>query len=386
LNSVAAQRPAAWFEYFNELGCPTRVLTSTYISFANEQKGVFRVRTDLYGKKSGLFLAFRKLRSFFEVWLPFIYPAASRYSGLISNAEKLIKSERPDVLIATGEPFVLFGITKHLSEKFQIPWVADYRDPWTNTLSSKIPLIFRKIQISAEKRWILQAKLLTTASPSYKDKIFEATKHPSIEVVYNGHNIKKLPPRRSVQKKFRIAYSGRLYDHQPIEKIVNAFCRFLEVHEPASSNIEFIFFGLADWPSQVKRIKQLAGKHKRFFKFLNQKPYDDYIGELSLCQLFILISKKDIGWLNAKVFDYLSLPGEILLYPPEDGVLNKILLKAKKGKIAKDLSDIQSIISNLYDEYINGKDQHYPLQINNFSRKNEAEKMISILKKALSSA
>lgn len=42
-----------------------------------------------------------------------------------------LTAEDVDVILATGSPFSVFSLAKHLSERLSRPYVLDYRDPWT---------------------------------------------------------------------------------------------------------------------------------------------------------------------------------------------------------------------------------------------------------------
>jgi glycosyltransferase involved in cell wall biosynthesis len=43
---------------------------------------------------------------------------------------RLAKTERPDVILATGAPWTSLLVGRDLAERFGIPFVADFRDPW----------------------------------------------------------------------------------------------------------------------------------------------------------------------------------------------------------------------------------------------------------------
>ncbi|NCG29740.1 MAG: hypothetical protein GWP27_04630 [Bacteroidetes bacterium] len=47
------------------------------------------------------------------------------------KAIELIKKDRPDVIITTGPPHSTHLVGQRLHKMFDIPWVADFRDPWT---------------------------------------------------------------------------------------------------------------------------------------------------------------------------------------------------------------------------------------------------------------
>ena len=49
---------------------------------------------------------------------------------LYNKAVKFLNREKVDVVITTGEPFILFKYGFLLKKKFGIKWIADYRDGW----------------------------------------------------------------------------------------------------------------------------------------------------------------------------------------------------------------------------------------------------------------
>ena len=43
-----------------------------------------------------------------------------------------LKKNKVDVLISTGPPHSMHLIAKKIKEKFNLPWLADFRDPWSD--------------------------------------------------------------------------------------------------------------------------------------------------------------------------------------------------------------------------------------------------------------
>ena len=80
-----------------------------------------------------------------------------------------------DLIIASGEPFILFKYANKLSRKHNTPWVADYRDGWTTNQEDKTLSFQEKVMLNFYKRkeanYLKNVKLITTASPSYKIKL-----------------------------------------------------------------------------------------------------------------------------------------------------------------------------------------------------------------------
>ena len=68
-----------------------------------------------------------------------LHPAVKRYS-------RLARDEYPDVVFATGGPWTSLLIGKALAKQFQVPFVADLRDPWTCNpyIEIRSPFLFQR--------------------------------------------------------------------------------------------------------------------------------------------------------------------------------------------------------------------------------------------------
>ena len=81
-------------------------------------------------------------------WIPFA----------VSDGLKIINDHQIDMIFSSSPPQTINLIAKKLSKKTGIPWVADYRDPWTdafwqeggsarNIISQKIDKYFERLCI-----------------------------------------------------------------------------------------------------------------------------------------------------------------------------------------------------------------------------------------------
>lgn len=59
-----------------------------------------------------------------DTWLPFFW---LKFNQIIEIVEQI----QPEVLWSTGDPWSGHWLGKRLCERFAVPWVADFRDPWT---------------------------------------------------------------------------------------------------------------------------------------------------------------------------------------------------------------------------------------------------------------
>ena len=70
-------------------------------------------------------------------------------------------TENPvDVIISTGPPHSMHLIAQQLKESFDIPWMADFRDPWTDLYYNKE---FFQLGFAKRKNKRLEEKVLKSA-------------------------------------------------------------------------------------------------------------------------------------------------------------------------------------------------------------------------------
>ena len=87
------------------------------------------------------------------------------------NARRILEKEKFDLIIATAEPFATFYYAYKLSNEYQVPWAADYRDLWTETRYKLNPVLKFMMQIR-ERKIVANASFIITVSENLK-KIIE---------------------------------------------------------------------------------------------------------------------------------------------------------------------------------------------------------------------
>ena len=71
-----------------------------------------------------------------SIWIRgnFFIPDARRFwiKPSVKYLSRYLNDNPVDLIISTGPPHSMHLIAMHLKGKTQIPWLADFRDPWTN--------------------------------------------------------------------------------------------------------------------------------------------------------------------------------------------------------------------------------------------------------------
>ena len=131
---------------------------------------------------------------------------------LYKAANQYLKKNEVDAIIATGEPFVLFHYASLLSKKYNIPWIADYRDPWTQNNKRGDNIIRRLWDNFLETKTLKNAAFITTVSALFKAEIRTKIKKKHIHIIANGFISEyfKNPEQLKTNQKLVICYMGSI--------------------------------------------------------------------------------------------------------------------------------------------------------------------------------
>ena len=401
-NSIGGQRPYAWYKYFKEFGYEPIVVTRhwdesinhpiDYIKPSKNQtafieqhpegviyRAAFRpnLRDKLILKyEMNKHVLIRKGLSMFYMLVEFLIAGFDNRKTIHLLAQQAMKEHKVDLIIATGEPFILFNYAAALSKQFTVPWVADYRDGWsTNHNRSGIE---KKYYSIIEKRILATAWVVTAASQEFSDELHIFLKR-KVSVSLNGYFHEKFDLSGSSvkQDKFIISFAGTLYPYQPIEMFAKGFALFFSKY---NKDIVLKFIGVNFYPDQVSRIKQAFAGYGQLLECTDRLPHDETVQLLNQSSLLLLPANSSHPQIYAKVFDYLALRKNIVLFKSDGGSLHKIISETHSGLICNTAEEIALALEKMYEEW---KENGYVVcnstGIEKYSRKNQTRLLVEKL-------
>lgn len=395
--SIGAQRPYSWCRYLPEYGITTDVVTVVPNVEEKSFNGLkspnpnscevlrvpikWNVRDYLLENFGESWLNyFRKFFSLIQMTTPFLSSLLDEKHNMLKVARRRLSSSKYDLIIATGEPFILFKYAQKLSDTYGIPWVADYRDPWSHNLmqygDTVMRLLGRYFFRPIEKKIVSKATCITTASPSYSKKIEEIFLNKRIQTILNGYYEPLFSKQREKAKKdiFTIIYAGRIYPHQELEVFLEGFRKFSALKEDA----KVVFLGVESDSVALKRLRRYALDDK--VVTTAWLPHNKVIESIEGASVLLLLSRKNADWLNAKVFDYLRAGNPILLTTDDEGILSSIIEECKAGRAAKNSNEVSSLLEEYYLDWISGElTNTKPINIEQYSRQAQTAKLASLV-------
>ena len=126
--------------------------------------------------------------------------------------KKYLKSNPVDAIISTGPPHSMHLIAKKLHKKFNIPWIADFRDPWTDIDFYKDLRLTKwadRIHHRMEKSVLLSANEIVTVGNHCAQGLKKICGR-DIKIITNGYdfNIDELNNNTKLTDKFTLSHIG----------------------------------------------------------------------------------------------------------------------------------------------------------------------------------
>lgn len=412
-HSIGAQRPNSWYRYFKQFGVQPTVITRHWevIQDASERNFTSKIqethtqveeegktilvpyRANIRDKmimKYGLnkFVLLRKVLSLLinvGQYYSFMFDALS---PIYKAAKDELDQEKYDVIITTGEPFVLFRHAALLSAQYNIPWVADYRDGWTTmehiTYYNRLEKFFLKYVFKRiEKNLLSNVALITTASPNYKTALEELHQGKRVEVIYNGYDDDLIELEDNVETEtefFKLAYPGTLYPYQPIEIFLEGLKLFKK--QKPDLKLKVFFYGMNFNEPQKNRVLQASEESiQEHLVFTGKVPKAELYRITQNTHLFILLGHKSVKALAGKLFDYLLLQRQILFVQPDEGPQQTILEQCETGLFCEDAEKVCSYLEKYYEAWENRESFQYEAKgYQQFSREVQAERMVGLIR------
>lgn len=381
-NSVGSKRPYGWYKNLKEHGLYPIVITRDwdcskkldieYVSSTNINESYSR--TDEYG--SVVYCPFKAnirdkiilkygydkysfLRKFFTLFysvFQYVSFVFDNKSTIYYEARKFLEQEDVDIIVASGEPFVLFRYANKLSEEFNIPWVADYRDGWSLNyelaFKSKIEKFIGKVFFSYfEKKLVKTSEFIVTVSEPLA-KGTEQAFNKKGNVIRNGYDSDAFDCISLESEKntsFTIAYSGKFYPYQRLDIFAKGLKLFLDENPKAKINLAL--YGPEVNPIQKSFVTKYLSEFRSITKTTNRLDYFTLIKELSKADLLLLLANESIDGSCTKVYDYLALKKRILLSVNDHSTLEQLLKETNSGMIAENENDVFTFISDSYKEW-----------------------------------
>ncbi|HEX5625590.1 MAG TPA: glycosyltransferase [Saprospiraceae bacterium] len=236
-----------------------------------------------------------------------------------------------DLIVSTGPPHSAQLIARKLKRRLRIPWLADFRDPWTQIY------FFDQLKLSGPAKWMhkrLEASVLreadrvVTVSRECQTGLEQCSGRP-VEVITNGYEPFELPEIRKQDDKWIMLYSGVLSLDRNPSVFWKSLETFLERHPVYKDRFELQLIGNID-KAIVDQLR--VGGLKDHFQFMPSMPHAKLQHYLARADLLLMIGvPHHKGVITGKFFEYLFLRKPIVSISPDGSDVEPILEETGSG-------------------------------------------------------
>lgn len=306
------------------------------------------------------------------------YPFAKR-KGLA-----VIKNENIQLIYSCSPPHSVQLIAKVLARKSNLPWLADFRDPWSSIVAYQgqhRSFITRYIDKRLEKSVLKNANHIVVTSQGLKDKLVNSyrLKEDGVTVITNGFDKRKDEVIDSVKmsEELKIFYAGNL----SVVRIPYILLDALEkINNKAKiKNVKFYIAGKAcdDFWNIVKE-KQI----EHMIVFLGYISHQEVLSQYEKVDILLQVVD-DVPdnhlFIAGKLFDYLGTRKPIIAIGPKEGEVRSILENTKSGFYYNytESQRITSDIVSMLEEEVDLNTRFQFENIEQYSRINLTKKLVS---------
>lgn len=298
-------------------------------------------------------------------------------------------SEHPvDLIVTTGPPQSMHMIGLRLARETGLPWIADFRDPWTRIFYFKhlsmTPATVRWHK-KMEKRVLDEASAVVAVSPLVQQE-FQAMTATPVELITNGFDECDFPSEKCTE-----AYGG-------------AEQEFVITHTglfAADGNPTVLWDVLAEKCREDKnfrkllKIKLIGKTDEQILKALKNRgldgsltdmgyqPHSVAVDEQRKASVLILPLRKEPEYkavLPGKLFEYMASERPVLGIGQPDGAMAMILSEAKTGTVLdwEDKKGISEYIDKCWKRHLEGRLTTEGADISRFTRRSTTRQMAEL--------
>jgi glycosyltransferase involved in cell wall biosynthesis len=330
-------------------------------------------------------------RSFFDklgIWIRgnlFIPDARALWiKPSVRLLKKYLANHPVDAILTDGPPHTNTMIGCKLSESLNIPWLADFQDPWTQVDYYKMLMIGKRadrIHKKLEKHCLNIAAKVTIASPTWAKEIEELGAQ-NAEPIFWGYDEDDFPNETvNLDQKFTILHAGQLgYDRYP-ETFLKVLTALKNENPEFAAKLCLRFAGTVDYAIE-KSIHSLGLSDN--YEALGKITFPEAIKYTLQAQLLLLplnIADNAHGRIPGKLFENLRAHRPILCLGPNGSDVSEIISETQSGKSFEydNAEGIKTYILELFKKFSEGIYTIEQKNITQYNVKNQVKKLSDLL-------
>lgn len=302
----------------------------------------------------------------------------------VNFLKKYLKRHPVDIIISTGPPHSMHLIAQKLSRATNLPWIADFRDPWTKMFYFKhlslTPWAVR-LHRHLEQKVLDRASAVVAVSPLVQED-FQKMTSSKVVLITNGYDEKDFDDAVvESDGYFNITHTGLFAaDGNPtlLWKILAEKCAS---DITFSKMLRIRLVGKTD--SDIIRTVREAGLEPNL-RDIGYQPHTVAVKEQKSASVLLLPLRKEPEYkavLPGKLFEYLASGRPVLGIGQTDGAMSVIINKTGAGKVIdwEDSEGLSNFIDDCWERYRTNRLDIQSEEISGYSRRALTARMAELM-------
>ena len=307
--------------------------------------------------------------------------------------KKYLEDHPVDLIVSTGPPQSMHLIGRRLARETGLPWIADFRDPWTKIFYFKhlsMTDATEKWHKKMEKAVLDEASAIVAVSPLVQQEFHAMTQTP-VELITNGFDECDFANERCLEadggpdREFSITHTGLFAaDGNPtvLWKVLAEKC---SKDESFKKFLKIRLVGKTD--EQIISSIREEGLEENLVNY-GYQPHSEAIKAQRSSSLLILPLRKEPEYkavLPGKLFEYLASWRPVLGIGQPDGAMSMILNTTKTGVVLdwEDKGSINRYVDYCWEMHLKGQLSVEDADISQFTRRNTSHRMAGLFDRVI---
>ncbi len=297
--------------------------------------------------------------------------------------KKYLKEHPVDVIVTTGPPQSMHLIGLDVSKATGIPWIADFRDPWTKMFYFKHLGLTHS---SEAKHHRLEQKVLDSAtriiavSPLVQDEFRAMTSTP-VKLITNGFDETDFDRQFDSDDFFNVTHTGLFASDGNPEVLWKVLADKCKADEIFRKSLRIRLVGKTD--KAITDAIDSAGLRENLVN-LGYKDHKTAVREQQNATVLILPLRKEPEYravLPGKLFEYLASRRPILGIGQTDGAMARIVGETGSGAVYDwdEEAGIKEWIDLCWNKFLGGESLENQSDISRFSRRSLTKTLAALL-------
>lgn len=353
--AAGALRPGYLARYLRDFGWETTVLTRPLgdPGFPSEriESGLpvspieTRMRASMDERGAKPHSPIRSMLRSVKETLLFPDRAAPWIPGALRAADEAARKRPFDAILSTAMPASVHVIAWILSRRYNIPWIADYRDPWQNNIYYPRGFMRARLDPMIERYLLRRASRITTISEPIAQGLRELHCRNDVEVISNAYDPAEWSSLHDVKpSRFSLCYTGTMYDGKRSPDLLFGALASLRNAGDSAANVEVNFYGHGSDNVRVSADKfgvtDIVTQHGMVPRPQAMRAQRESAALL----IFFAMDGAASTEMGSKFLEYIGARRPIIAFGPADSVMRPFLERYELGWFASNMTEAQAAI------------------------------------------